>query len=148
MRLRALTGRQCIHLLGLVHQRTAATQIQLAGLRERDVAPPRDPDRPALTIIGRLQAKPGRGQELRAALEPVVEASRRESGCINYDLHVSETNPDHFTIYENWVDQAALDLHFEQPHSRALAERLPELLATELTMERLTEISGWIGRRS
>lgn len=116
--------------------------------RGLEVAPPRDPGRAALTIIGRLQAKPGRGQELRVALEPVVEASRREPGCINYDLHVSETNPDHFTIYENWVDQAALDLHFEQPHSRALAERLPELLATELTMERLTEISGWIGRRS
>ena len=101
-----------------------------------------------LTVVGRLIAKAGQEVALRDALVAVSEASRREPGCINYDLHVSESEPDHFTLYENWVDQAALDLHFEQPHSRALAQRLPDLLATELTMERLTEISGWIGRKS
>ncbi|MBB3104390.1 carboxymuconolactone decarboxylase family protein [Azomonas macrocytogenes] len=103
---------------------------------------------PNLTIIGRLRAKPGRGAELQEALLPVVAASRQEAGCINYDLHVDEANPDSFVLYENWTNQAALDAHFQQPHSTALAARLPELLEIPLTMERLTEVSAWIGRKS
>lgn len=101
-----------------------------------------------LTIVGRLRAKPGRGAELKQALMPVVAASRQEPGCVNYDLHVDAADPDSFVLYENWTDQAALDRHFKQPHSTALAARLPELLASPLTMERLTEVSDWIGRKS
>jgi 4-carboxymuconolactone decarboxylase len=101
-----------------------------------------------LTIIGRLRAKAGRGTELREALVPVVAASRQEPGCINYDLHVDAADPDSFVIYENWVDQAALDAHFKQPHSVKLAAKLPDLLATPLVMERLTEVSDWVGRKS
>ena len=101
-----------------------------------------------LTIIGRLEAKPGRGADLKAALIPVVAASRQEPGCINYDLHEDEADAERFVIYENWRDQAALDRHFEQPHSVALAAKLPDLLERPLTMERLVEVSDWIGRKS
>jgi hypothetical protein len=34
------------------------------------------------------------------------------------------------------------------PHSKALAARLPELLAEPLAMERLTEISAYQGRKA
>lgn len=117
--------------------------------RKLSVAPPK-PERasPPLTIIGRLRAKPGRGGELKAALRPVVAASRQEPGCINYDLHVDAGDPDLLVLYENWTDQNALDEHFKKPHSVRLAARLPDLLATPLVMERLTEVSDWIGRKS
>ncbi|MBX7484034.1 carboxymuconolactone decarboxylase family protein [Qipengyuania qiaonensis] len=129
-------------------QKAMAAAEAVFAERELELLPARNPDTPALTIIGTLQAKPGLGGELREALEPVVAASRQEPGCINYDLHVDAGNPDRFMLYENWADQAALDRHFEQLHSKALAARFDELLAEPLKMDCLTEISDWIGRRS
>lgn len=98
---------------------------------------PRQP----LTIIGRLRARPGRESDLRDALMKVLKESRHEPGCINYDLHVAETDPSLFVLYENWSSQDALDEHFQLPHSITLAARFPELLAEPLVMERLIEIS-------
>lgn len=101
-----------------------------------------------LTIVGRLVARCGKEQALREALLIVAEESRREPGCINYDLHVDHGDPGRFLIYENWASDAALEAHFDLPHSRAIAARFDELLAMPLTMERLTEITSWAGRRS
>ena len=100
-----------------------------------------------LTVIGRLRARRGREDDLRAALLETLEASRREPGCVNYDLHTSADEPGLFVLYENWRDAAALEEHFAQPHSSALAARLDALLAEPLAMERLTEISVYVGRR-
>lgn len=100
-----------------------------------------------LTVVGRLIARAGQETALRQALLDVADASRRETGCINYDLHVDRDDPGRFLIYENWISEAALDAHFDMPHSRALAARFGELLATPLTMEKLTEITPWLGRR-
>ena len=129
-------------------EKAIAAADKVFAERRLTLAPQTTTKQPNLTIIGRLHAKRGRGGELKEALLPVVAASRREPGCINYDLHVDVADPNAFVIYENWVDQAALDRHFKQPHSVALAARLPELLEKPLTMERLGEISDWIGRKS
>lgn len=99
-----------------------------------------------LTVVGRLVARCGQETALREALIALSEASRREPGCLNYDLHVDRDDPGRFLIYENWVSEAALDAHFNLPHSRAFAARVPALLAMPLSIERLTEITPRSGR--
>jgi quinol monooxygenase YgiN len=101
----------------------------------------------ALTIVGRLIARAGQEAALREALLAAAAASREEPGCINYDLHVDRDDPGRFLIYENWVSEAALEMHFDQPHSRALAGKFDNLLAMPLTMERLEELTSYIGRK-
>lgn len=101
----------------------------------------------SLTIIGRLRARSGRESDLRDALIEVLNESRQETGCINYDLHVAEADPSLFVLYENWISQDALDEHFQLPHSTKLAARFPELLAEPLVMERLIEISDYQARK-
>lgn len=95
-----------------------------------------------LTLIGRLKAKPGKESELRNALLNLVPLSRAEAGCINYDLHESLDEPGLFLLYENWTDQAALDLHFSFAHSKEFAANAPNLLAEPLHMTALREISS------
>lgn len=100
-----------------------------------------------LTVVGRLVARAGKEHELGKALLEVAGASRQEPGCINYDLHVDRDDPGRFLIYENWTSDAALQAHFDMPHSRGLAARFEDLLAVPLAMEKLTELTPWIGRR-
>lgn len=82
-----------------------------------------------LTVIARVTAKPGCEADVRRELLRLVEASRKEDGCINYDLHVSLDNPAQFVFYENWRDAAAHTAHHQTPHMQAWRARREPLLA-------------------
>jgi quinol monooxygenase YgiN len=86
-------------------------------------------DRPdLLTVIAYMRAAPGKREELRAALEALIEPTRREKGCVNYDLHQSAEDPDRFFFYENWESGNDLDAHLTAPHLQQFSALIPELL--------------------
>ncbi len=89
---------------------------------------PTDDRRDLLTVIAHMRAAPGKRDELRAALEALVEPTSREKGYVNYDLHQGIEDPDQFFFYENWESDADLDAHLDAPHLRDFAARIPELL--------------------
>ena len=89
---------------------------------------PTDDRRDLLTVIAYMRAAPGKRDELRAALEALVEPTSRENGYVNYDLHQGIEDPDQFSFYENWESGADLDAHLDAPHLRDFAARIPELL--------------------
>ena len=89
---------------------------------------PTDDRRDLLTVIAFMRAAPGKRDELRAALEALVEPTSQEEGYVNYDLHQRTEDPDRFFFYENWESDADLDAHLDAPHLRDFAARIPELL--------------------
>jgi len=48
--------------------------------------------------------------------------TRKEPGCRMYEVHRSTTNPRQFFLYEQYVDQAALDAHRAAPHFEQYAK--------------------------
>ena len=80
-----------------------------------------------LTVIATFQARPGKESDLRAALTGLLAPTRKESGCLNYDLHQSPENPAKFLFHENWTGKDALDAHLHTPHVKALLPRVDEL---------------------
>jgi quinol monooxygenase YgiN len=80
-----------------------------------------------LTLVVMFKARPGKENELRAVLTDVLAPTRRESGCLNYDLHVSPEDPAKFLIHENWASKAHHRAHHDSPHIQALLPRLDEL---------------------
>ena len=81
------------------------------------------------TIIGTVIAKDETREALRRILAAQVAPTRAEAGCINYDFHVEEDNPNAFMFYENWRSKADLDAHLKMPHLQPLFGHLDELLA-------------------
>ncbi len=63
---------------------------------------PTDDRRDLLTVIAYMRAAPGKRDELRQALESLIEPTSQEKGYVNYDLHQSLEDPDLFFFYENW----------------------------------------------
>jgi len=95
---------------------------------------------PLLTVVAEMQAKSGQEEKLRAALLACIEPTRKEEGCVQYDLHESTAQPGHFVFYENWTSREALDRHLATPHLELLKAQLPELLdgnARILTFHRI-----------
>lgn len=80
-----------------------------------------------LTVVAAFQSLPGKEVALREALMKLVAPTRRETGCINYDLHQSTENPAKFLFHENWTSKAHLDAHLATPHIAELKARLDEL---------------------
>lgn len=103
---------------------------------------PTDDRRDLLTVIANMRAKPGKEQELRAALEALVEPTTREDGYVNYDLHQAVDDPAVFYFYENWESQQKLDAHLTTPHLEQFKAKMGDLLAEPgLTIARLRRIA-------
>lgn len=94
-----------------------------------------------LSLVAFLYAKPGKEAELSARLTALVDASRAEPGCINYDVHQSEDDPTVFVMYENWTERAELDRHFTMPYMQQMVAALPDLLRAPLEMHYLNMLS-------
>ncbi|KAA0212040.1 antibiotic biosynthesis monooxygenase [bacterium] len=88
-----------------------------------------------LTVIATITAKSGRVGEVRRELDKLVTATRREEGCINYDLHVSLKDACTFVFYENWESGEALRAHAASPHMQAWAGVREALLAAPVKVE-------------
>lgn len=83
----------------------------------------------ALTVVVMFEAKSGKEIELKNILQNVIEPSRIEKGCLEYRLHQNLNDSAQFFLYENWVNQAALQEHFNQPYIVELLKKLDGLLA-------------------
>jgi quinol monooxygenase YgiN len=72
------------------------------------------------TVRAHVKAKPGKEVEMRKELLSLVAPSRKDAGCINYDLHEGKDNPAVFVFHENWASQAHLDAHLQKPDLQAV----------------------------
>ncbi len=96
---------------------------------------------PGCTIIGTVVAKPEKREELVRILAAQVAPTRAEPGCINYDFHCDQSDPNIFIFYENFVSKEALDEHLAKPHLKPLMDRLDELLAEPVNIRFLDMLS-------
>ena len=80
-----------------------------------------------ITVVATFEAISGKEAELKAALTGLVAPTRKEAGCLNYDLHQLPEDPKKFLFHENWTSKAHLDAHLQSPHIKALLPRVPEL---------------------
>jgi quinol monooxygenase YgiN len=69
-------------------------------------------------------------QILRAA----VSESRKEAGCLRYDLFKTVQGETSFQFFEAYTDQAALIAHAQSAHFLTLKEQITPLLAQPLTI--------------
>jgi quinol monooxygenase YgiN len=80
-----------------------------------------------VTVTAVFQARSGKETELRAILTGLLAPTRKEAGCLNYDLHQSPEESAKFLFHENWSNKAALDAHLQSVHVQALLPRVDEL---------------------
>lgn len=65
----------------------------------------------SLRLIVTITAAPGKGAQLAQAYKARCTQIMQESGCEQFEVFQSVTDPDRLTLLERWVDQAALDAH-------------------------------------
>lgn len=94
-----------------------------------------------VTVIAHMRVKPGQEEELRLALEALIEPTSQEAGYVNYDLHQGIEDPSLFYLYENWESVDTHEDHMNRPRLGEFASRLGDLVEGELTVQRLRRIA-------
>ena len=93
-----------------------------------------------LTITATIIAKPEKRELVKQALLDLIPPTLREEGCINYDLHQDNENPDCFFFYENWATRDLWLGHNASAHIAAHKEKTKDALV-EVRIKELTMLS-------
>lgn len=81
-----------------------------------------------IVLIAALKAKPGKEKQVEEILGAMIPKVQNEKGCTKYILHRMTTDPRQFLFYEEYIDQAALDIHNNTPYFKELGPKLAGLL--------------------
>ena len=84
----------------------------------------------AVTLVVLLRPKPGQETLLEAELRALVGPTRREEGCITYDLHRAIEPAGAFLLHEVWATRDDHRLHTNTPHFLRWDARKDALLAS------------------
>jgi quinol monooxygenase YgiN len=81
-----------------------------------------------LVLAVTWMAKMGRESEVAAIFEKLSAESRKEPGCVMYQVHKHKTDARRFFIYEQYKDDTALEGHRTAPHFLQYAKKdLPKV---------------------
>jgi quinol monooxygenase YgiN len=70
-------------------------------------------------VIATLTIKPGSKEALEAPAAACIAETRKEKGCISYELFASMHDPEKLVFVEQWESREALTAHSKQPHLQA-----------------------------
>jgi quinol monooxygenase YgiN len=93
-----------------------------------------------ITFTVRLRFDEGDREAIEEMLRQLGPASRQEPGCIHYIAHFVEGEPATVLIYEQYVDEAALEHHRNTLHFREYAAGGLYKLKHERLLERLNAV--------
>ena len=93
-----------------------------------------------IDVVAHIHAKPGSEAALREILEGFVAPTRKEDGCLRYDLFVDLSDSGKFTFIEEWTSEAALEAHGKSAHITSGRARMGDLLREPGWVQVLTRI--------
>jgi quinol monooxygenase YgiN len=96
----------------------------------RKVAPGGKLPKDAVTRIVIMRAREGQEILLEAELRALISPSRKEEGCLTFDLHRSIDTSGGFLLHEVWASRDAHTEHLHTPHFLRWDARKDSLLTS------------------
>lgn len=93
-----------------------------------------------LTIVANIKAKADKIDLVKQELLKLIDITRAEEGCINYDLHQDNENPGHFLFYENWESRELWLAHMGNQHLKEYMAAT-EGAVEEFTLNEMTQVA-------
>ena len=107
-----------------VHTAAGEKGNPILDAAKQNVADPKKP----FTMVVMVTVKEGKGGDLEAAMKPCIAATRKEKGCIAYDLNRDLKDATKYYVYERWQSVAALEAHMETEHIKVLLGKIADVL--------------------
>jgi quinol monooxygenase YgiN len=79
----------------------------------------------AVRLIVTFTAAPGKGPDFARAFAPVIQEVLKEPGCEQYELFVSQEDPDKLVLLERWSSAETLEAHSAANRARGPSPTAP-----------------------
>jgi quinol monooxygenase YgiN len=79
-------------------------------------------------VIAQIRIDPAMIEDAKRELKTLVALTRKESGCIRYELHQSAEDETIFLFYEKWALKSDVDKHFKTPHFQAWEQKSAKMV--------------------
>lgn len=113
-----LLGLAC--LVGSAHAQDEHPVVTMVKSKVQDPAKP-------FALLVTFKAKPGKEKDLEAAFAPCLRATRKEAGCLAYELNRDTEDSSTYVMYEKFKSVKALSDHIKEPHTTKLLTTLATL---------------------
>lgn len=80
-----------------------------------------------ITIVAKGFIKQGKAEEFKILAERLINESRKESGCISYNLYEDSNNCNILTFIEEWENSEAIKSHNSSEHFTSIVPKFAEL---------------------
>ena len=91
-------------------------------------------------VLARVVALPDKIEEVESVLHALIKETRKEAGCVQYELLQNRDDPAEFTFVEEWENDSAIDAHFASAHMQAALSKTAHLLAVEPDIRRYSAV--------
>ena len=107
---------------------STSAQDQTNAIVAQVKASVKDPTKP-FTLVLTVQVKEGAGDRFEAGFAKAVTPTRREKGCLAYELNRDPKTSTNYLLYERWQSLAALETHLRSEYITTLLGQIGELVA-------------------
>lgn len=80
-----------------------------------------------IKVVAKKFVNEGKVEEVIKLYEELVQETRKEEGCIKYELYQDETEPRILAVIEEWENKDALNKHMNSEHFTRIVPMIGEL---------------------
>ncbi len=90
-------------------------------------------------VIAVIKSAPGFEEKIKTELVKLVEPTRKEQGCLEYDMYQDDTDSSTYVFLEKWQSSQCLENHLQSQHLKEYLQA-SEGMMQELKVYRLNKI--------
>ncbi|MDO0823431.1 putative quinol monooxygenase [Desulfosporosinus nitroreducens] len=87
-----------------------------------------------IKVIAKLTIKEDKIEELKSIIPELVAETRKEDGCLSYQLFQDVKNKKMLSFVEDWVSNEALQRHMNSKHFQEAMPKIAELQEKEMEL--------------
>ncbi|GAU07642.1 putative quinol monooxygenase [Desulfoplanes formicivorans] len=93
-----------------------------------------------LIIVARIQANKEHEDLVKSQLLQLIDITRNQEGCVQYDLHQDNNKPEIFVFYEIWESRELWQAHMDSPPLQKFMAATQEAVA-DFVLHEMTRIA-------
>lgn len=81
-----------------------------------------------IKVVAKKLVNEGKLEDVISLYEQLVQATRKEEGCIKYELYQDDKESRILAVIEEWESREALDKHMKAEHFTRIVPMIGELI--------------------
>lgn len=91
--------------------------------------------------VSKIFVKKDKVDELIELFKEMIEPTKKEEGCIQYEMYQDEEDATILIVLEQWESRENFDMHLQSEHFERIVPKMSELMVKETEMNLCNKIA-------